>query len=191
MPPKHLQKSDEQLYEVVDGKLKTAREALVAKLLERDGGKKEYQDLTTPDLANIAEQLVIRLALFNGEYPAFIPQVVRGVMEHPNLSKADYSKINTFCQMFELDWRGDRAISNKKEFMGSHPIYIAESDSSNYIGYGEIGNFEATAMLRQACVPYVEQLTKKMLKTAQKNRERGSDQAGPRGEKAAAAKKQE
>ena len=58
LPPKHLQKSDEQLYEVVDGKLKTAREALVAKLLEREGGKKVYQDLTTPDLANIAEQLV-------------------------------------------------------------------------------------------------------------------------------------
>ena len=88
------------------------------------------------------------MALFNGEYPAFIPQVVRGVMEHPNLSKADYSKINTFCQMFELDWRGDRAISNKKEFMGSHPIYISESDGSNYVGYGEVGNFEATAMLR-------------------------------------------
>ena len=55
MPPKHLQNSDEQLYEVVDGKLKKARQALVAKLLERGGGKKEYQDLTTPDLANIAE----------------------------------------------------------------------------------------------------------------------------------------
>lgn len=69
-------------------------------------------------------------------------------MEHPNLAKSDHSKINTFCVMFELDWRGDRALPNKKEFMATNPIYLTESDASNFEGYGTIGNFEASAMLR-------------------------------------------
>lgn len=50
--------------------------------------------------------------------------------------------------MFELDWRGDREISNKKEYMATHPIYLNTRDRSNLEGYGQIGNYEVTAMLR-------------------------------------------
>jgi len=45
-------------------------------------------------------------------------------MEHPNLTKADYEKLDGFCKIFELDWRGDRLATNKAEFLGTHPIYI-------------------------------------------------------------------
>lgn len=170
LPPKHLQKSDFELNEIIDSKLKKARESLVAKLLEREEAqgstKKEYLDLTTADLSKITEQLVIRLGLFNGEYPAFVPQLVRAVMEHPNLSRVEYSKISTFCQMFELDWRGDQALANKKEFLATNPVYVTEADRSNFEGYGSVGNFEVTAMLRQACVPYVAELTDQLLKKA-------------------------
>ena len=162
---------------MVDSKLKKARESLVAKLLERDAPgstKKEYLDLTTADMSRIADQLVIRLGLFNGEYPAFVPQLVRAVIEHPNLPRADYSKINTFCQMFELDWRGDRALANKKELLATNPVYVADADRSNFEGYGAVGNFEATAMLRRACVPFVAELTDKLLKKAAQRERRSS-----------------
>lgn len=71
--------------------------------------------------------------------------------------------------MFELDWRGDRSLSNKREYMSHSPIYLNEADSTNVIGYGKVGNFEATAMMRYACVPFVEDLSKKIIQSAKKN----------------------
>lgn len=108
----------------------------------------------------------MRLNLFGGEYPSFLPQLIRGVMEHPNLSKSDHSKIDTFCQMFELDWRGDRSLENKEEYLATHPIYLSEIDKSNFVGYGTMGNTEVTTMLRQACVPFLSDLTNQLTKAA-------------------------
>lgn len=128
--------------------------------------EKSYADLTTDELSRITESIVARLHLFNGEYPAFMPQAVRAVMEHPSLAHADYDKVNTFAKMFELDWRGDRAISNKKEFLSSHPVYLRAQDQSNVAGYGIVGNFELLAMLRQACTSFVEQLAEDLSKAS-------------------------
>jgi hypothetical protein len=36
-----------------------------------------------------------------------MPAIIKGLMEHPNISRTDYSMIDTFCIIFELDWRGD------------------------------------------------------------------------------------
>jgi hypothetical protein len=94
LPPKAFQKSDEELFAYNDGKLKKAREQLVSKFLMTDefGNKapqKAYGDLTTAELSQIAESLSVRLHLFKGEYPAFMPQAVKAVMEHPNISQSD------------------------------------------------------------------------------------------------------
>jgi hypothetical protein len=91
-----------------------------------------------------------------------MPQVVKGIMEHENLSRVDFDKLSTFTRIFELDWRGDRSVSNKREFLATNPIYLKEQDKSNVVGYGQIGNFEVTTMLRLACVPFVKDLTAKM-----------------------------
>lgn len=94
-----------------DKPLKAARERLVAQLLTADEHgnpiKKQYKDLNSKELAIIAENITIRLYLFNYEYPNFVPQMVKGIMEHPNLLKGDYNMLNSYCKMFELDWRGD------------------------------------------------------------------------------------
>ena len=50
----------------------------------------------------ISESVCVRLNLFQGDYPAFMPQAVKAVMEHPNLSKSDYSNLDTFAKMLEL-----------------------------------------------------------------------------------------
>ena len=148
-----------------------ARQSLVGKLLEKDefGNQavtKPYEDLTTNELGRISELVSIRLHLFNGNYPEFMPQAVKAVMEHPNLSKVDYDKLNTFSRMFELDWRGDRSLKNKKEFLATNPVYLGTRDQTNFRGYGDIGNFEVTSLLRRACVPFVENLATKMVKNS-------------------------
>ena len=104
----------------------------------------------------ISESICVRLNLFDGDYPNFMPQAVKAVMEHPNLSKVDYSKLESFARMFELDWRGDRKLANKKEFLATNPVY--HKSEANVAGYGTIGNLEATAMLRMACQPFIENL---------------------------------
>ena len=91
-----------------------------------------------------------------------MPQAVKGVLEHPNLSKTDHSKLDAFCTMFELDWRGDRTLKNKKEFLATNPVYLR--GGSTVQGYGTIGNSEVTALLRHACQPFVEDLAQSLIK---------------------------
>ena len=88
-PPEQLRKSDKEIFADIDRSYKKARESLVSKFLVADefGNpiEKEYKDLTSKELHNLAENLALRLYLFNYDYPAFIPQAVRAIMEHPNL----------------------------------------------------------------------------------------------------------
>lgn len=79
----------------------------------------------------MCESLVVRLNLFNGDYPAFMPHVVKAILEHPNLSQVDYDLLDTYAKMFELDWRGDRSIQNKKEFLSSNPVYLRDKSNVN------------------------------------------------------------
>lgn len=91
---------------------------------------KTYDSLTTKELHMLIESLCVRLNLFNQKYPAFLPQVVQALMEHPNLARSDRSHLDTYCVLFELDWRGDRHISNRDEFMATNPIYTRDSTSA-------------------------------------------------------------
>lgn len=116
MPPANLKKTEQELFAEYDKPLKAARERLVAQLLTADEHgnpiKKQYKDLTSRELSVISENIAIRLYLFNYEYPSFVPHMVKGVMEHPNLQKADKNMLNAYCRMFELDWKGDQTLDN-------------------------------------------------------------------------------
>ena len=122
--------------------------------------------MTTRELNQISESISVRLNLFEGQYPSFMPQAVRAVMEHPNLSKSDYSKLDSFCRMFELDWRGDRSLNNKRQFLATNPVYLGENDQTNFRKYGDVGNFEVTTLLRLACSPFIDKITAKMMDQA-------------------------
>ncbi len=65
-------------------------------------------------------------------------------MEHPHISNTSYYKMEAITKMFELDWRGDRTLKNKKEFLATHPLYLHPRGQSNLISYGLIGNNEVT-----------------------------------------------
>jgi hypothetical protein len=86
--------------------------------------KKAYGELTTRELHLLSESLCVRLNLFQQKYPAFLPQVVKAVMEHKNLANSDRYQMEAFCRLFEMDWRGDTALKNREEFMFSNPVYM-------------------------------------------------------------------
>lgn len=138
---------------------------MTAKLLTADEfgnpiDKKDYKDLTSRELHSLTENLCLRLYLFNYEYPAFLPQVVRAVIEHPNLQKSDQDQLELYARMFELDWRGDTDYKNKQEFMATHPIYIK---GSNLRSQGEITEAVVKEKLQRACAPYVEEAAHRLI----------------------------
>lgn len=47
--------------------------------------------------------------------------------------------------------------------MATNPVYLAENDQSNFKNYGNIGNYEATTLLRLACAPFVEDIAQAMI----------------------------
>ena len=130
LPNAALQKPDQDLHAQIDAPLKAARERLAAKLLIADehgnplDTSKEYSKLTSKELHSLSENLCLRLYLFNYKYPAFVPQVIKAVREHPSLLNSDADQLDLYCRMFELDWRGDSSYKNKQEFMSSNPIYL-------------------------------------------------------------------
>jgi len=76
--------------------------------------------MTTSELHMISENLAVRLNMFyeqqkgpSDRYPAFLPQTVKAIMDHPNLANSDRHLLDTYCYMFELDWRGDRTLKNQ------------------------------------------------------------------------------
>ena len=124
-------------------------------------GAKAYKDLTTRELKAISSSMAVRLNLFNGKFPEFMPQVVKAVMEHPNLTKSDYQTLDMYCKMFELDWRQDRSFQNKKRFLSTNPVYL---EGSNFKEYGALNNFEVMSIIRHACTPFVPVHANKLMK---------------------------
>ena len=56
--------------------------------------------------------------------------------------------VDSYCEIFEIDWRGDKSVKNKKELLATNPIYLSFKDSkTNFEGYGEVGNIVATTMI--------------------------------------------
>lgn len=112
--------------------------------------------------------MAVRLSLFDRKFPAFVPHLVRGIMEHPNLAKTDFALLDSYCGMFDLDWRGDRSIAGKQEWLSTNPVYLNPKDLSSVEGYGQIGPFEVTAMMRAACQPYLTDLAASLADAAKK-----------------------
>lgn len=70
--------------------------------------------------------------------------------------------------MFGLDWRGDRGTDSKQEWLSTNPVYLNPNDLSSTIGYGQVGPFEVTAMMRSACQPYLTELAASLAEAAKK-----------------------
>ena len=80
-------------------------------------------------------------------------------MDHPSLLKSDRDQLDSFCRMFELDWRGDQTYKGSEEFMFNVPIHL---DGTNIKSHGLLTQDVMDMKLRNACVPYVEETAKKL-----------------------------
>ena len=169
LPPAALKKTDQALHQLIDASQKQARESLAAKLLIADehgnpiGTDKKYEELTAKELRSLTENLCLRMYLFNYDYPAFLPQVVRAVIEHPQVQRSDRDQLELYARLFELDWRGDRDFKNKQEFMATHPIYL---DGANLKSQGAVTDEVVKERLQRACAPYVEETAKRISQAA-------------------------
>jgi len=171
LPTPDLQKSDATLYAKIDKKLKKARESIASKMLTTDqfGNEqpsKKYSDLTTAELHMLVESISVRLNLFNNKYPAFIPHVVKAIMEHENLANSDRSTLQTYCTLFELDWMGDKVLENREELLMTNPVYMHGKHMSNVVDIGSIENDRVEKMIKQASQPFLPNLAKKMQEQA-------------------------
>jgi hypothetical protein len=81
-------------------------------------------------------------------------------MEHPNLANSDRNLLDTYCFMFELDWRGDRTMKNQDQFLFHNPVYMQAAESNL------IDGVVANQRLRRASVPFFGPLVDKMFKSA-------------------------
>ena len=70
--------------------------------------------------------------------------------------------------MFELDWRGDRNLKNKKEFLFTNPVYVTNKEQTTFESYGTIGNSELTSKIEHACIPFIPSLTETLIQKARK-----------------------
>jgi hypothetical protein len=130
---------------------------------------KKYGSLTTKELNMLVESLVVRLNMFSQKYPAFLPQVVKAIMEHPNLSNFDRANLDTYCTVFELDWRGDRSIDNRDEFLMTNPIYMHKKDwlatETTHFNKFKDGEY-IKQRVRTAHTPFLDELVKSLQKQA-------------------------
>jgi len=113
--------------------------------------RKAYKELTTRELHILAESLSVRLHLFSQKYPAFLPQVIRAIMEHKNLASSDRSLLDTYCKLFKLDWRGDTSVENREQFLLDAPVYMHAKDRTSLETCGTFTNQRVLLEVEQAC----------------------------------------
>ena len=76
--------------------------------------------------------------------------------------------LNSYCKLFELDWRGDVSLENREQFLMQNPIYIHSKDQANLVEKGEISNSNVLTQIRQACQPFLPDLLTKLRKLSSK-----------------------
>ena len=110
-------------------------------------------------LHSLVESLCVRLHLFAGDYPVFVAPAVKAIMEHKNLQRTDRATLDSFCKMFELDWRGDHSVANREQFMANNPVYLSPQDQPSI---PPTDNGKVTQQLQAACQPYLPGLVQKL-----------------------------
>lgn len=149
LPTAELKRSDRTIHKKLENEYRPGRQRLVAHILDLEEKESAYHDLSSDKLHELVESLSTRLNLFEREYPAFLPHAVKGIMEHPNLSRADAVNLDSFCKLFHLDWRGDMTVANREEFMATHPIYLNIKDQT--ADPKQMTNESVSLALRRAC----------------------------------------
>ena len=98
--------------------------------------------------------------MFNYDYPSFLPQAIQAIVEHPNAQQSDKDLLNTYCKLFELDWKGEKTQLKTEDLLCHQPLRL---DGTNVKSYGTVTSESLNEMIRKACAPYVEETAQKLL----------------------------
>mmetsp|Transcript_30076 Transcript_30076/g.29577 ORF Transcript_30076/g.29577 Transcript_30076/m.29577 type:complete len:316 (+) Transcript_30076:378-1325(+) len=115
---------------------------------------KSYGDISTQDLNQFIEGICSRMMLFDGDYPNFLPYIIKEVVNHPNISKIDKEHLESYSDMFDIRWRDD--IS--KPLMIS-PIYTEDSRKVE----NDLDSASVSEKMRKANIPYIETLKRSVM----------------------------
>ena len=118
--------------------------------------------MTTRELSMLAESISVRLHLFKREYPIFLPHLVKAIMEHPNLKNSDRSTLDTYCNLFELDWKFDKSVENREKFLIENPVYLDSKYEPNLENILGINQKWISDKIKTACVPFLPILIEKI-----------------------------
>ena len=115
---------------------------------------KEYSSITSDDLNEFVNALSSRLMLFDGEFPSFLPYLIKETVNHPNITPIDKDQLEAYSDMFEIRWREDI----DQPLMLS-PVYCKDSRVAN----DDLEEENISEKMRKAGIPYLENLKEKIL----------------------------
>lgn len=169
LPTNEMKLSDFEIQKRTLKNERKAREMIVLNMLPQNSNigekwrKTDYKQLSSRDLHQITEALSVRLHALDKEYPAFLPHAVLAIMEHPNLAKNDRYHLESYCKMFELDWRMDSHYTNLDQLLLKKPIYLNSQDRSNTLQTPDLDTNWAAEKLGQSQTPYLKDLANKFM----------------------------
>ena len=111
---------------------------------------KDYDALSSSQLHDLVEHVVVQLNAFDMEYPEFMKQVVQGILEHPLLAKSDKATLKTYMTMFKFE------LTDKEDFLYKAPVRLEGTKVED----GEISIDQVKKELSVANQDYVEALIK-------------------------------
>ena len=83
---------------------------------------KAYPEIEKKDLNEFVNGICSRMMLFDGQFPSFLPHLIKEVVNHPNIDEIDKDQLESYSDMFEIRWRED----SERPLMVS-PIYLNDS----------------------------------------------------------------
>jgi hypothetical protein len=116
---------------------------------------KAYPEIKEKDLNEFIDGICARMMLFDGQFPSFLPHLIKEVVSHPNIAQTDKDQLESYSDMFEIRWRED----SERPLMVS-PIYLSDSRRIE----SDLDRSEVADKMRLASIPYMEDLKKKMMK---------------------------
>lgn len=115
---------------------------------------KSYSEIQDQDLTEFVNGLCSRLMLFDGNFPSFLPYLVKEVVNHPNINAIAKDQLESYSDMFDLNWREDV----EKPLIVS-PIYTNDSREAN----DDLERENISEKMRNASIPYINNLKRKMM----------------------------
>jgi hypothetical protein len=116
---------------------------------------KDYKEINESDLNEFVNGLCSRMLLFGKDFPSFLPYLVSEVVNHPSINLFDKEQLESYCDMFEMQWREDPL----KPLLAS-PVYLKDNKKMDKSALSEK---QVSERMRKAGIPYMNSIKNKII----------------------------